>query len=97
MNEIPFYGQLKDVNTTDIHDAIRLGCKTMQSVFNADDMNVPFFDVVAWPDAKMDFSGSYSEAHVPGRHLNGLLNAQDTVHVDIDEEDDMLLDEDDEE
>lgn len=78
--------QLKDVNTDDIHDAIRQGCKVMQSVFNADDMNVPFFDVVAWPDAKMDFSGSYSEAHVPGRHLNGLLNAQDTVDVDIDEE-----------
>jgi hypothetical protein len=35
------YGRLRDVNTTDILDAIRLGCHTMQNIFNAD---LTFFD-----------------------------------------------------
>ena len=33
--------RMKDVNTTDIADAVRLGCRTMQNVFNADDNGVP--------------------------------------------------------
>ena len=36
-------GKVSNVNTTDIADAIRLGCRTTQSVFNADDGDVPFF------------------------------------------------------
>ena len=72
-----FYGQLKDVNTTDISSAIRLGCRTMQSVFNADDRNIPFFSSSVRPHAELRFSSAHSESHVPGRHLNALLNAED--------------------
>ena len=37
--------KLSDVNTGDIRDAIRLGCRSMQRVFNADDDDIPFFSV----------------------------------------------------
>ena len=37
---------LADVNTTDIIDAVRLGCRAMVGVLNADDDGVPFFDAV---------------------------------------------------
>ena len=69
--------KLTDVNATDILDAIRLGCRCMSSVFNADDHNVPFFSSSAWPEAGLAFCTYHSEAHVPGRHLNALLNAED--------------------
>ncbi|MEE2752831.1 MAG: hypothetical protein VX910_02525 [Candidatus Latescibacterota bacterium] len=83
MSEI--YGQLKDVNTTDIHDAIRLGCKTMQSVFNADDGDIPFFGSSVRPHAELRFSGAHSESHIPGRHLNALLNAENAIGISLDE------------
>jgi len=67
---------LKDVNSTDLKGAIALGCQTMASVFNADDNDIPFFGADAWPHAFMDFSPYHGESHVPGRHLNALLNAQ---------------------
>jgi hypothetical protein len=35
------------------------------------------------PTAKLEFNQSFSEAHVPGRHLNALLNAEDTIGVEI--------------
>ena len=35
------YGRLRDVKTTDFLDAIRLGCHTMQKIFNTD---LTFFD-----------------------------------------------------
>jgi hypothetical protein len=77
--------RLKDVNTTDLGDAIRLGCETMQNVFNADDQNVPFFGSYVYPnEAWLDFSGSHSESHVPGRHLNALLNAENAAGVKLD-------------
>jgi hypothetical protein len=85
MNEIPFYGQLKDVNTTDVEDAIRLGCQTMQNVFNADDNDIPFFSSRVRPDAYLGFSGAHTEAHIPGRHLNALLNAEDAIGIELDE------------
>ena len=47
--------KLNDVNTTDIADAIRLGCRVMANVLNADDSDIPFFDVVAIPEPKMSF------------------------------------------
>ena len=75
--------RLSDVNTTDIADAVRLGCNTMCHVFNADDNGIPFFSVVARPDAEISMS---LEAHIPGRHLNGLLNAMDAVGAEVDEE-----------
>ena len=76
--------KVKQVNSTDIADAIKLGCGTMCSVFNADDNNVPFFSSCAWPDASLSFSAYHSEAHVPGRHLNGLLNAEDALGISVD-------------
>jgi hypothetical protein len=77
--------RVKNVNTTDIPAAILLGCKTMQGVFNADDNNVPFFGSSVRPEAYFSFSGCHSEAHVPGRHLNALLNAEDAVGAKLDE------------
>ena len=35
--------RLQDVNTTDVRSAIELGCRTMSSIFNADDNDIPFF------------------------------------------------------
>jgi hypothetical protein len=79
--------RLADVNTRDIRGAIELGCQTMSSVFNADDSDVdcPFFDVVVRPDVKMGFNGLHTEAHVPGRHINAMLNAEDAAGVALDE------------
>ena len=77
--------RLRDVNTTDIQDAIRLGCRTMQSVFNADDpRRVPFFGAGMRPPA-LSFSAHHSESHVPGRHLNALLSAEDAAGISPDE------------
>ncbi len=76
---------LTDVNTTDIASAIRLGCRTMCSVFNADDDDIPFFGSRVWPEAYLSFSTSASESHVPGRHLNALLNAEDVLGFKVDD------------
>ena len=78
--------RMEHVNTTDIADAIRLGCRTMQSVFNADDNQVPFFGSSVKPKAWFRFSANSSESHVPGRHLNALLNAEEVVGVGLDEQ-----------
>ena len=76
--------RLNSVNTTDIADAIGLGCQTMCSVFNSDDdQPVPFFGSQVRPEAALSFSWAHSEAHVPGRHLNALLNAEDAVGVHL--------------
>ena len=76
--------RLQDVNTTDIVGAIRLGCETMSRTFNADDGDLPYFSASASPVAQMlDVFGP--EAHVPGRHLNALLSAEDAARVPIDE------------
>ena len=78
-------GRVSNVNTTDIVDAIRLGCRTMSSVFNADDGDVPFFKSTVRPDARLAFDPSHSESHVPGRHLNALLTAEDVSGIAADE------------
>ena len=79
-------GKLSDVNTTDILSAIRLGCRTMCSVFNADDDDIPFFGSRVRPEARLSFSAAHAESHVPGRHLNALLNAVAAAAVELDEE-----------
>ena len=79
-------GKLNDVNTTDILSAIRLGCRTMCSVFNADDDDIPFFGSRVRPEARLSFSAAHAESHVPGRHLNALLNAEAAAAVELDEE-----------
>lgn len=78
--------KLKDVNTTDIADAIRLGCATMQRVFNADDGGIPFFDARARPEVRFGFESPYTEAHVPGRHLAALLTAEEVTGLRPEEE-----------
>jgi len=75
--------RVRDVNTTDIRDAIRPGCRTMASVFNADDRDLPYFGSQVRPDPRLS-GGGLSDAHVPGRHLNALLNAEDAAGVDLD-------------
>lgn len=74
------------LNTTDITEAIRLGSRTMQSVFDADGDCVPFFGSTLRPQAALSFSAHHSESHVPGRHLNALLNPEDAAGVELDEE-----------
>ena len=68
--------QLADVNTTDLLDAISLGCRTMSSTFNADDNDIPFFRAAFRREPELEFSWAHTEAHVPGRHLNALLSAE---------------------
>ena len=82
--------KLRNVNTTDVKGAIALGCRTMQSVFNADDNDVPFFGSSIVPHARsaqtwLKFCDFASESHVPGRHLNALLNAEAAAGVKLDE------------
>ena len=79
-------GMLSDVNTTDLRDAIGLGCRTMCSVFNRDDDDVPFFGSQVLPEASLSFSWAHSESHVPGRHLNALLSAEDALGTELDED-----------
>ena len=78
--------KLKDVNSTDLAGAIGLGCQAMCRMFNADDDDIPFFDILALPEARMSFSWAHSEAQVPGRFLNALLNAEDALGIRIDEQ-----------
>lgn len=75
--------RLDDVNTTDIRDAICLGCRNMSNSFNADDADIPYGGAKVRPEA--GFGGS-SEAHSPGRHLNALLNAEDAAAIKLDED-----------
>jgi hypothetical protein len=77
--------RVKNVNTTDIRAAVEMGCQTMSSVFNLDDTDVPFFASEVWPKAELSFFKFHSEAHVPGRHLNALLNAEDAFGIRLDE------------
>ena len=75
--------RLNDVNTTDLTDAIRLGCRMMCNVFNADDGDIPFFGSEVRPNPQFGFSGAHTESHVPGRHLNALLNAEDAAGIAV--------------
>ncbi|MEM7125323.1 MAG: hypothetical protein AAF702_03285 [Chloroflexota bacterium] len=79
--------QLNNVNTTDILDAIHLGCLTMGNVFNADDNDIPFFHSQVRPNPELSFHWAHSESHVPGRHLNAMLNAEAAAHITLDEDD----------
>ena len=84
MKDVPRYGRVKDVNTTDIEDAIRLGCDTMQRIFNADDNDRPYMIASARPEAGLGGSATWG-GHIPGRHLNALLNAEDALGIELDE------------
>ena len=41
--------KLSNINTTDITDAIRLGCRMMSNVFNADDNDMPLLQFRSQP------------------------------------------------
>lgn len=73
------------VNTTSIRDAVVLGCRTMSGVFNADDGEIPFFGSSVRPHPNFHFHPFHSESHVPGRHLNALLNAEAALKIRVDE------------
>ena len=80
--------RVADVNTTDIIDAIALACSgAMSNVFNADDNDIPFFssNVRGEGGPLLAFSSAHSESHVPGRHLNAMLNAESAAGVSLDE------------
>ncbi len=77
--------KMTDVNTTSIRSAIVLGCRTMSSVFNADDGGFPFFGSIVRPHVGLGFHPVHAEAHVPGRHLNALLNAENVLKNHIEE------------
>lgn len=77
--------RLSHVNTTDVRSAVELGCRTMQSVFNADDHDRPFFGSRVHPNAELSFSAHHSESHVPGRHLLALLTAKEVGGINVDE------------
>lgn len=77
--------KLSDVNTTSIRDAITLGCRTMHRIFNADDGDTPFFLTHTLPETYLAYCGDFSEAHVPGRHLNALLRAESVLGVEVEE------------
>ena len=53
----------------------------MQSVFNADDDMAPFMGSCVWPEARLTFSRYHGESHIPGRHLNALLNAEEAAGI----------------
>jgi hypothetical protein len=79
--------KVSDLNTTSIRDAIVLGCRTMCNVFDADDNDTPFFfSHVLPPPARLAFFAPHSDTHVPGRHLNALLSAEDAVGIEVREE-----------
>lgn len=75
--------QLRDVNTRDIAGAVGLGCRTMQSVFNPDDNDIPYFDSQVRPSVHLGPGCPYQEAHVPGRHLHALLLAESALGVAV--------------
>lgn len=75
--------KLHDVNSGDLHAAVALGCQTMSSVFNPDDNMVPYFSARLRPTADLGFHPEHTEAHVPGRHLNALLRAENVVGLAV--------------
>ena len=75
--------RLTDVNTTDIIGAIELARNAMCSIFDPNGEDVPYFRVAVLPEA---YFGIPLESHVPGRHLNALLNAEDAAGLQVDEE-----------
>ena len=78
--------QLRNVNDTDLRSAVALGCHTMTRGFNRHDADRPYFSACIRPTACLGWSNFYSDAHVPGRHLNALVAARRYMNVDIDEE-----------
>lgn len=67
-------------------EAVKLGCDAMSRCFNDRDNHIPFFEANLRPRAELKFSRRHSESHVPGRHLNALLSAEDVLKLTISED-----------
>ena len=76
--------RLRDVNTTNIVDAVTLACGSMSRLFDGDHDNRPYSVVRLRPAAQLVI-GNFSDAQVPGRHLHALLLAEKNMHIVIDE------------
>ena len=74
---------LSNINSFNIISAIEMGCETMSNVFNPDDNDIPYFFSEVLPNPRLGFSERHSESHVPGRHLNALLTAEEVANIQI--------------
>jgi hypothetical protein len=84
--ETAYMPKLKDVNTTSILAAIELGCGCMHNMFDADDDDCPLFSSRIKPTTGLYWCTVHAEAHVSGRHLNALLNAEDAAGIVLEED-----------
>ena len=69
--------KLEDVNITDIAAVIRLGCQTMQNVFNAEDNQVPFFSFDGPAKGRSEFQPICSNGYL---HFSEVL-ARQTIQL----------------
>src|SRR6188768_3580365 len=76
--------RLADVDSSDLESAVRLGCHAMGAAF-AVSGDGPLFEAPLAPEPVLAFHPWFSDAHIPGRHLVALLNAERTFAVAIDE------------
>ncbi len=75
------------INDTDLELAIHEGCRPMQLQFDPDHHELPYFSNRMSGDNPMNYHHvSFSLSHVPGRWLDALLNAEDTVGAKVSEE-----------
>ena len=82
--------RLENVNTTNIRDAIELGCRAMERALNLDDPSVPATASKLTLEClgggvSASFKSSSLGSHNPGRHLNALLSAEDAACISVDE------------
>lgn len=78
------YPKYIDVNTHDVQMAIREGMRPMQRLFDLSSDPLPYFWNVL---SGGDYCGnkphsSYSISHIPGRWLNALVSARDTLGIE---------------
>jgi len=75
---------LTDVNRSDLDGAIRLACEAMARAFDHPDRGLPYFLASAWPEPRFAFHPKWCEAHVSGRHLTALLEAESALGGGLD-------------
>ena len=78
--------RVNNVNTTDILDAIQLGCRCMCMCLNADEDNFPFAGNTVRPHVTLRTSPPYIDIDNPGRFLHPLLAASSEFGVSVAEE-----------
>ena len=81
------YKKYVETNSTDIKKAIRAGLTPMQAFYSSKHGFLPFFgNEMAGTSIGNSINPSYSMSHMPGRWLNALLTAEDTLKIKIDED-----------